>query len=472
MSGQLPERSGTAGGTGPTPDLAIPDRAPSDLAGTDFAATQAALADRFPSRIVPDLERIRDVLDLLGSPQLAYPSVHVAGTNGKTTTARMIDELLRGFGLRPGRYTSPHLQSVTERISVDGHPLSPGRFAQVYAEVAPYLEIVDARHAQRVTYFEVLTAMAFAVFADAPVDVGVVEVGLGGSWDSTNVIGAPVAVITPVGLDHVAQLGDTIAQVAAEKAGIVHAGASVVLAQQPPAAAEVLLARIAEVGATVAREGREFGVAGRSVAVGGQLLALEGLGGRYEEIFLPLHGAHMATNAACALAAVEAFLGGGRAPLDDAVVRRAFAAVHSPGRVETVRTSPTVLLDAAHNPAGVEALVATLAEAFSFRRLVGVVAMLADKDVAGMLQRLEPALASIVVSESASPRAKPADELAAIAVEVFGEDRVEVAPRLDDALDAAVRMAEQDAEDPAGAGVLVTGSVVTVGEARTLLGAR
>jgi dihydrofolate synthase/folylpolyglutamate synthase len=217
----------------------------------------AELGARFPAEdaMVPDLERITMLMDLLGSPQRSYPSVHLTGTNGKTSTARMVDSLLQGFGLRPGRYTSPHLDSVTERITVDGVPLSDERFTEVYDEIAPYLSLVDDRSAHRVTFFEVLTAMAFAAFADAPVDVAVVEVGLGGAWDATNVLQAATCVVLPVGLDHVPLLGTTLAEIATEKAGIVHEGATVVLASQPPEAAEVLLRRCAEVGATVAREG-------------------------------------------------------------------------------------------------------------------------------------------------------------------------------------------------------------------------
>lgn len=432
---------------------------------------QAALADRYPAedRMVPDLDRIRLLVDLLGAPHRAYPSLHLTGTNGKTSTARMVDGLLQAAGLRTGRYTSPHLQSVTERITLDGVPLSEERFAEVFAEVAPYVDLVDARSEHRTTFFEVLTAMAFAAFADAPVDAAVLEVGLGGRWDATNVVEAQTCVVLPVGMDHAALLGPTLADIAAEKAGIVHAGATVVLAQQPVEAAQVLLRHCAEVGATVAREGLEFGVVERRTAVGGQVLDLQGLSARYDEVFVPLHGAHQASNAAAALAAVEAFLGS--VALDGDLVREGFANVQSPGRLEVARTSPTVLLDAAHNPAGMAATVAALGDAFSFSTLVGVVACLSDKDVAGMLEVLEPAVTSVVVTQNASPRSMPVDELRSLAVEVFGEDRVAVEDRLDDALDTAVALAEQEAAY-GGAGVLVTGSVVTVGEARALLGGR
>ena len=434
-----------------------------------------ALESRFPSRMVPDLDRIRDLLDLLGSPQRSFPSIHITGTNGKTTTARMIDALLREFGMRTGRYTSPHLHDVSERIALDGQPLDPERFAATYDDIAPYLDLVDGRHPDRMTFFEVLTGMAFAAFADAPIDVGIIEVGLGGRWDATNVLDAPVAVITPIGLDHMQFLGDTVEAIAAEKADIVHEGAVLVTGPQPDAAVPVIDARAAAVGATQVRAGIDFGLRGRSVAVGGQLLNLQGLGGEYDEIFLPLYGAHQAGNAATALAAVEAFFGlrggvaEGRGPLNVDAVRSAFAAVTSPGRMEIVRGSPTVILDGAHNPAGAAALAAALEESFTFERLVAVVAVLDDKDAAGLFEMLDPVVTSVVVSQNSSPRALPVDDLAAVAVEVLGDARVEVAARLDDAIEAAVTTAEEDLVG--GSGVLVTGSIVTVGEARTLLAA-
>jgi dihydrofolate synthase/folylpolyglutamate synthase len=432
----------------------------------------ADLATRYPAedKMVPDLDRITLLCHLLGDPQKAYPSIHLTGTNGKTSTARMIDGLLRAFGLRPGRYTSPHLEHVTERISLDGQPVEEERFVAAYDELRPFVELVDSRSPVPMTFFEVLTGMAFAVFADAPVDVAVLEVGLGGSWDATNVVQAKTCVITPIGLDHVPLLGTTLAEIATEKAGIIHEGATVVLAAQPPEAAEVLLRRALEKGATVAREGLEFGVLERRTAVGGQLLTLQGLAGTYEDVFLPLHGPHMAANAAAALAAVEAFLGGAGA-LDPEAVREGFVDATAPGRLEVVRTSPTVLVDASHNRAGMEATVAALADAFRFTRLVGVLAVLGDKDVRGLLEVLEPALAAVVVTQNGSPRALPVDDLHQLALEIFGEDRVSVEDRLDDALDSAVTLAE-DGDDFGTAGVLVTGSVVTAGEARLLLKAR
>ncbi|GAA1374860.1 folylpolyglutamate synthase/dihydrofolate synthase family protein [Catellatospora chokoriensis] len=435
-----------------------------------YAEVEAALDRRGFTRMVFDLGRIEELLDVLGSPQRAYPSIHLTGTNGKTSTARMIDSLLRAHGLHTGRYTSPHLETVRERISLDGQPVDEERFTAVYAEVGPLAELIDARSDEPLTYFDMTTALAFATFADAPVDVAVVEVGLGGAEDATNVIQAGVAVITPIGLDHTEWLGDTIADIALAKSGIVHEGATLICALQPEEAMEPILERCAEVGATVAREGSEFGVIERNVALGGQVLTLQGLGGVYDEIFLPLHGAHQAQNAALALAAVEAFLGAGKdRQLEVELVREGFSSSSSPGRLERVRNAPTVLVDAAHNPHGMAATVAALTEEFSFRRLVAVVGMLGDKDAAGVLDLLEPVVDELVCTRNSSPRALPAEELAEIAYEIFGEDRVHVHPELPDAIEAAVTLAESDIDAGiSGVGVLITGSVVTVADARKL----
>ncbi|GAB4053915.1 folylpolyglutamate synthase/dihydrofolate synthase family protein [Catellatospora paridis] len=435
-----------------------------------YAEVEAALDRRGFTRMVFDLGRIEELLDLLGSPQRAYPSIHLTGTNGKTSTARMIDSLLRAHGLHTGRYTSPHLETVRERISLDGQPVDEERFTAVYAEVGPLAELIDARSDEPLTYFDMTTALAFATFADAPVDVAVVEVGLGGAEDATNVIQAGVAVITPIGLDHTEWLGDTIADIALAKSGIVHEGATLICALQPEEAMEPILERCAEVGATVAREGSEFGVIERNLALGGQVLTLQGLGGVYDEIFLPLHGAHQAQNAALALAAVEAFLGAGKdRQLEVEVVREGFSSSSSPGRLERVRNAPTVLVDAAHNPHGMAATVAALTEEFSFRRLVAVVGMLGDKDADGVLELLEPVVDELVCTRNSSPRSLPAEELAEIAYEIFGEDRVHIHPEMPDAIEAAVTLAEADIDAGiSGVGVLITGSVVTVADARKL----
>ncbi|MGC5342487.1 bifunctional tetrahydrofolate synthase/dihydrofolate synthase [Streptomyces sp. DT24] len=459
--------------SGPPQGDGVPTRPTDPEVDKALREVERELAGRWgETKLEPSVARIAALMDVLGEPQSAYPSIHITGTNGKTSTARMIEALLGAFELRTGRYTSPHVQSITERISLDGAPIEAERFVEAYQDIKPYVEMVDAQQPYRLSFFEVLTGMAYAAFADAPVDVAVVEVGMGGSWDATNVIDSSVAVVTPISLDHTDRLGSTTGEIAGEKAGIIKRGATVILAQQPVDAAQVMLKKAVEADATVAREGMEFGVVSRDIAVGGQRLTLRGLGGEYEEIFLPLYGAHQAHNAAVALAAVEAFFGIGAehtGPLDHETVRAAFATVLSPGRLEVVRSSPTVVLDAAHNPAGARAAADGVSEAFSFSRLIGVVGASDGKDVRGLLEAFEPILAEVVVTRNSSDRAMDADELAAIAVEVYGTDRVQVEPRLDDALEAAITLAEEE-DEYAGAGVLVTGSVITVGEARLLLG--
>lgn len=420
----------------------------------------------------PNLDRMRRLVELMGHPQHTMPIVHLTGTNGKTSTARMIDALLTAFGLRTGRLTSPHLAEIRERISLSGEPISRAGFVDTYLEVMPYVDLADQRNDRRLSFFEVVTALGYAAFADAPVDVGVIEVGMGGTWDATNVADGKVAVITPIAVDHAKYLGSTPAEIAVEKAGILKPGAVAVLAQQDVEVAEVLLRRAAEVGATVAREGLEFGVVDRTLAVDGQQLTLQGLSGTYEDIFLPLHGTYQAHNASVALAAVEAFLAGGVVEgegLNPDLVREGFAAVRSPGRLEIVRRSPAVVLDAAHNPHGALATVEAVSEAFSFEPLIGVVGSMADKDVDGVLEAFEPLMDRIVCTQNSTIRALPAAELGEIARDVFGEERVSVVPRLDDALDEAVRLAEEHATALGSGGVLVTGSVITAGEARVLL---
>lgn len=441
------------------------------MTSREYDEVERDLAARGYTRMVFDIGRISGLLDLLGNPQRAYPAIHLSGTNGKTSTARIVDSLLRAHGLRTGRYTSPHLETVRERISVEAEAISEDRFVEVYREVEPVARYLDDLGDEPLTYFDMTTAMAFAAFADAPVDVAVIEVGLGGTDDSTNVLNAQTCVITPIGLDHTEWLGDTVADIAMAKVGIVGKGATLICAAQPDEAMRPILAHVLEADATIAREGQEFGVLSRSIAVGGQVLTLQGLSGVYEDVFLPLHGAHQAQNAALALAAVEVFLGGGAdRALEPEVVREGFAAARSPGRLERVRTAPTILLDAAHNPAGMAATATALAEEFGFRRLVAVVAVLADKDARSMLEILEPVVDAVVVSRNTSPRAMPANQLGEIAVDVFGEDRVQVERDLADAIGAAVGLAEADVDAGISAvGVVVTGSVVTVADARALL---
>jgi dihydrofolate synthase/folylpolyglutamate synthase len=437
-----------------------------------YAEVEDALLSRWPeTRLEPSLDRIRAFTELLGDPQRSYPAIHLTGTNGKTSTARMVDTLLRAMELRTGRFTSPHVERMSERICLDGEPLSDEAFVRAFNDVAPYTHLVDAAEAHPLSFFETVVGMAYAAFADAPVDVAIVEVGMGGVWDATNVIDAAVAVVLPIAVDHAAYLGGTPEAIAVEKAGIIKPGSTAVLAQQPPEAAEVLLRHAVEVGATVAREGMEFGVVSRVPGIGGQSVTIQGLRARYDEVFLPLYGAHQAQNAAVALAAVEAFVG--EEPLDDELVRGAFAEATSPGRLEVVRRSPTIVLDAAHNPHGAEATAAALDEAFRFAPLIGVIGVMSDKDHEGVLAAFEPHLAHLICTQNSTERALPAARLGEAAVEVYGEDRVTVVPSLSDAIDQAAALAEAGEAfgDPLGSGaVLVTGSVVTVGEARRLLG--
>ncbi len=433
-------------------------------------AERAVLARAPESEVDPSTEQIAAVMDLLGDPQRAFRVIHVTGTNGKTSTARIADGLLRELGLHTGRFTSPHLHSMRERIVLGGEPISVESFLAAYDEVMPVVELVESRAGStsaRMNFFQVLVALGYAAFADAPVEVAVVEVGLGGTWDATNVADGDVAVIGPVDLDHTRLLGSTIEEIAAEKAGILKPGAIAVSAAQRPEVEEILRERADAVGARLFVAGHDFGVTHRELALGGQVISIRGLAGDYDELFLPLHGAHQGDNAALALAAVEAFLGGGERRLDPETVRAGLAAVSSPGRLEVVRRSPTILVDAAHNPHGMSALADALTEAFSFARLVGLVAVFADKDAEAMLAALEPAVDHVVVTRNSSPRSMNPLELGEIAAGLFGADRVSVVASLPDALEAAVSLAEADG---LGGAVVATGSVVTAADVRQLLG--
>ncbi|MGA8247936.1 MAG: folylpolyglutamate synthase/dihydrofolate synthase family protein, partial [Nocardioides sp.] len=384
-----------------------------------FAEVEDALLSRWPeTRLEPSLDRIRAFTELLGDPQRAYPVIQLTGTNGKTSTSRMIDTLLRALDLRTGRFTSPHLERMNERICIDGEPLTDEEFVRAFNDVAPYTHLVDSSQPEPLSFFETVVAMAYAAFADAPVDVAVVEVGMGGTWDATNVADAQVAVVTPIGVDHASYLGESPEVIAVEKAGIIKPGSTAVLTEQLPGPAEVLLGRAEEVGASVVREGLDFSVAARVPAVGGQLLSLQGLRARYDEVLLPLYGAHQAQNAATALAAVEAFAGD--RPLDEEIVRDAFARASSPGRLEVIRRSPMILLDAAHNPHGARAVADALDDSFAFSPLIGVIGVMADKDHEGVLGALEPHLAHVVCTQNSTERALPAARLAEVAREVFG----------------------------------------------------
>lgn len=461
------------------------EAAPQEVSAEELRAlaeVEEELNERWPeTKIEPSLDRIEMLMDLLGHPERSFDVIHIAGTNGKSSTARMVDSLLRAFHRRVGLVTSPHLQRVTERIGIDGQPIHPRDYVRIWHEIKPFVEMVDAQSDVPMSKFEVLVGLSYAAFADAPVDVAVVEVGLGGRWDATNVVNADVSVITPVGLDHTDYLGDTLAEIAGEKAGIIKPREDaddpltpneniVVIAEQDPEAMRVILQQAVDVEAGVARSGSEFAALESRIAVGGQQVNIQGLGGLYEDIFLPLHGEHQAKNAAVALAAVEAFFGASAGhPLDVATVRNGFAQAISPGRLERVRTSPTTFIDAAHNPHGAKALGAALDRDFDFARLIGVLSIFADKDSTGILTALEPYLTEVVITQNSSPRALDAYDLAETARDIFGEERVYVADNLPGAYAQAVELAE-DAEVQSGSGIIITGSVVTAGDARAMFG--
>ena len=438
----------------------------------------AELLDRAPeNKMEPRLDAVQRAVDILGNPEKSAPVIHITGTNGKTSTARMVESLLLAHDLRVGRYTSPHLEKVTERISLDGQPVTDETFVRIYGEIAPYLQLVDTelseRGEPRLTFFEVLTVLAFAVFADEPVDVMVLEVGIGGSWDATNVADAAVSIVTPVDLDHTEMLGDTLQDIALEKAGIIKPGGFLISAAQDPVVAQILLERAQEIGAQFRFEGVEFGVRGRTIAVGGQIIAVQGLAAEYIDLMLPLFGEHQAENAALAIAAVEALLGGGDKPLNQELLVTGLGAVTSPGRLELARKAPPVLLDAAHNPHGLKASARAVRESFTFAKLNLVVGILREKDVETMLRTLAEEYSEYELelwcSHSRSPRAIAPEELAEIAADMgFDEDMVHAQDRLDDAITSAIQDAA-DRQEFDGA-VLITGSVTVVGEARALLG--
>ena len=370
------------------------------------------------------------------------------------------------MGLRTGRFTSPHLETYRERIAINGEPIDPKELIFTYNDIAAYFDFIDSKFDNPVSFFEAVTALAFAAFAEHPIDIGIIEVGMGGEWDATNVIRADVSVITPIGLDHMEYLGNTLVEIASTKAGIIKEGGFAVLAQQEPEVAVELLRKAAEVGADVAREGLEYSVLSRAVAIGGQLLTIQGLKGVYDEIFIPLHGKHQASNAAAALVAVEIFFGENELDID--AVREGFAQVRSPGRCEVIHRDPTIILDAAHNPHGSIALVETIESEFTFDEIIGVVGVMGDKDVRGILVNFEKFMDSIIVTKNSSSRSMEVSDLANLAIEIFGADRVFSAPTLESAIKKAIKDLVRPLSDDT-LGIVITGSVVTVGEARTYI---
>jgi dihydrofolate synthase / folylpolyglutamate synthase len=437
-----------------------------DEAGRDRrdaeAVFEALLGRLGESKPVKRLDATRRVLDLLGDPQRMYGVIHLAGTNGKTSTARIIESLLRAHGLRTGLMTSPHLHRVNERIVIDGEQISDRMLADNWADVEPFIQMVDAEMIANgqppLSYFEALTVLTLAAFADAPVDVAVVEAGMGGEWDSTNVADADVAVLTPIALDHMEHLGPTITDIARTKAGIIKPATRVVAAAQSDDAWAEIVAACEKNESALAALGRDFSVTSAEPAVGGQLLNISGLAGEYRELFLPLLGDHQASNAAVALAAVESFLGGGQTMLGGEVLEEGMSLASSPGRLQVIASHPTVLVDAAHNPHGAESLTRALMTSFSFDRVVCVLGVLQQKDVVGIVEALDPVVDHFVVTQSQSDRAISVADLADSVAEVAGPDRVDARATSDDAMARALDLAGTTG------GVVVTGSITLVAE--------
>lgn len=419
----------------------------------------------------PSLDRMRALVDMLGDPQDSYPVVHVAGTNGKTSTSRIVDALLGAFDIRVGRFTSPHLRDVRERISIEGEPLTPAQFLAAWEDIAPYVGLVDADSkltgAPQLSFFEVLTAMAFAAWADYPVDAAVVECGMGGTWDATNVVSAGVGVITTIAMDHENYLGHTLAKVAAEKAGIIKDRMVIVSQSQETDALQIIEERCEATDAVLRLEGRDWEVLTHQSQGNGQIFSVRTPAGVYADLYLPLHGEHQARNAAAALVAAEAILGG--EPMRSDLVDFGLQAVRSPGRLEVLRGSPTVLVDSAHNPAGAKALHDALGEVFDFDFTVGVYSAMADKQVELTLAEIEPILDEIVITQLGGERAMGLEDLEEIAVDVFGEDRVHVREGLDDAIDRAAELVDTAIGPHADKGIVIFGSVILAGDATALL---
>ena len=419
------------------------------------------------NKIRPRLEPTKRAVELLGDPQRSYRVIHVTGTNGKTSTTRFIERILREHGLRTGRFTSPHLVRLNERMALDGEPVSDEQLISVYSDIEPILEFVDQELTEKgenpLTFFEALAVLGFAVFADAPVDVLVLEVGMGGAWDSTNVADGDVAVFTPIGLDHMDRLGNTIEEIAETKSGIIKAGALVVSSAQEPSVLAVLEQVSGKIAEGFKLEGRDFQVREFVPTDTGQLISISGLTGQYGPYAAPVFGSHQGQNLAVAVAAVEAFLGGGEIQIADDILRSAISDVSSPGRLQLIKTEPALLLDGAHNPAGAQILANALRAEFSNKPLVGLVAVLADKDVAGLLANLAGVFESVVITQSSSPRSMPAAELETVATQSLGQDVVTISD-----FELALEHAKRRASEIDGI-VVVTGSITLVGDVIKLI---
>ncbi|MEL0273128.1 MAG: folylpolyglutamate synthase/dihydrofolate synthase family protein [Pontimonas sp.] len=424
-------------------------------------ALYARIGEAAPHR---RLEATRRAVELLGDPQRMYGVIHIAGTNGKTSTARITESLLRAHGLRVGLMTSPHLHRLNERIMIDGEPIADRMLADNWADVEPVLQMVDAEllanSEPALSFYEALTVLTFACFADAPVDVAVIEVGMGGEWDATNVVVADVAVLTPIAMDHAEFLGDTIREIARTKAGIIKPASRVVSAHQSDDAIEEILRATELSEATLRVLGRDFYLMSVEQAVGGQVLSVSGIAGEYRSLTLPLFGEHQADNAAVAIAAVESFLGNGETPLGSEVVEDGILLSSSPGRLQVIDHQPTVIIDAAHNPHGAEALCRALMGSFAFPRLVCVVGILQEKDVIGIIEALDPVVDHFVVTQSQSDRAISVSDLADAVSAIAGPDRVDSRANVESALERAKEISGVDG------GVIITGSITLIGEVR------
>jgi len=411
----------------------------------------------------PSLDRIEALTAALDHPESVLPAIHITGTNGKTSTARIASNVLSATGLRVATYTSPHLQDITERMTLDSVPISEEAFGELFAHIKPYIDLVEGERDDRLSYFEILTGMFFLWAVDVA-DVMVVEVGLGGRWDATNVMtNVPVAVITNVALDHTEMLGLEEATIAKEKSGIIKPGATVVTGELRPDVLDVIDDEASGAVANVAKIERDFRVLDNRMAVGGRLVAVRTSSRDYADLFLPLYGAHQGTNCAVALEAVTSFFADDT--LGEEVVAAGLSGVHVPGRLETLQGedpgAPRVVLDVAHNPDGMAALTSALLEAFAFESAVVVIGILADKDVRGMLSELTRIPCTLIATQAQSVRSAPPEALEEIAAEVgLG---CEIVPSLPAALRRAVEAAGRDQL------VVVTGSHYVVGEARRFL---
>ena len=433
-----------------------------------LAELLARIGEKSPQ---PRLEATRRAVELLGDPQRSYPIIHVTGTNGKTSTSRIAESILRAHGLRTGLMTSPHLVRVNERIVIDGQSITNRALAQNWADIRPFLFMVDAElvanREEPLTFFEALTVLTYAAFADAPVDVAVIEVGMGGEWDSTNVGDGQVAVFGPIALDHTQRLGSTVAEIARTKAGIIKPVANVVSAIQTPDALAELERAVELTESTLAVEGTAFALESSTVAVGGQVISVRGIAGSYSDLFLPMFGEHQGHNAALAIAAVESFLGGGSRALVGDVLAEGLATATSPGRLQIIGTEPTVIVDAAHNPHGATALAAALTSFFTFDEITVVLGVLQDKDARGIIEALAPVTERFHVTQSQSDRSVPYKKLADLVLELTHED----ATYQFETFEAAMRDARAWAAEAPRRAVIVTGSITLVGEAIALAAA-